>query len=95
MCVLCIAYSEFSDCDIEYLNGDTTLLIFSRQSRQRTSSLHTARSILDSSDDICSKHPIQIDTNCTFVVDSTKLSNPGDVKCDDCGAWKLQPLVYK
>ena len=84
-----LLYSEFSDCYIEYLNGDVALPIFSRQSRQRTSSLHTVRSILDSSDDIiCSKHPIQIDTNCTFIVDSTKLSDPGDVKCDDCGAWR-------
>ena len=84
-----LLYSEFSDCYIEYLNGDVALPIFSRQSRQRTSSLHTVRSILDSSDDIiCSKHPIQVDTNCTFIVDSTKLSDPGDVKCDDCGAWR-------
>lgn len=90
MHVLCVVYSESSDnYDIEYLNGDAALPIFSRQSRQRTSSLHTVRSILDTSDDlICSKHPIQIDTNCTFIVDSTKLLDPDDVKCDDCGAWK-------
>lgn len=37
---------------------------------------------------MCSKHPIQIDTNCAFIVDSSKLLDPGDIKCDDCGAWK-------
>ena len=83
-------YSESSGCcDIVYFNNDSALPIFSCQSRQWTSSLHTVTSILDTSKDfVCSKHPTQIDTNCTFVVDSSKLLDPDDIKCDDCGVWK-------
>ena len=37
---------------------------------------------------MCTKHPTQININCAFVVDTSKLHDPGDTKCDDCGAWK-------
>ena len=30
----------------------------------------------------------QIDINCAFVVDTSKLRDSGDTKCDDYGAWK-------
>ena len=34
------------------------------------------------------KHPTQININCAFVIDTSKLQDSGDAKCDDCGAWK-------
>ena len=74
---------------IEYFNGDVALPIFSRRNRLRTTSLHTVRAILDTPKDfLCSKHPTQVNINCSFVVDTSKLHDPGDTKCDDCGAWK-------
>ena len=55
----------------------------------RTSSLHTVRTILDTPQNLIStKHPTQININCAFVIDASKLQDSGDTKCDDCGAWK-------
>ena len=74
---------------VEYFNGDVALPILSRRSRIRTSSLHTIRAILDTPQELmCTKHPTQININCAFVVDTSKLHDPGNTKCDDCGAWK-------
>ena len=84
---MCSEYSSGSS--IEYFNGDVALPIVSRKNRVRTSSLHSVRSILDTPRDFVStKHPTQININCAFVVDSSKLEDSGDTKCDDCGAWK-------
>ena len=78
-----------SDSSIEYFNGDVELPIVSRQNHVRTSSLHTVRAILDTPPDLVStKHPTQININCAFVIDVSKLQDSGDTKCDDCGAWK-------
>ena len=74
---------------VEYLNGDVVLPILSCRSQIRTSSLHTVRAILDTPNKlVCKKHPTQINIDCAFVVDTSKLHDPGDTECDDCGAWK-------
>ena len=55
----------------------------------RTSSLQTVRAILDCPTDLlCSSHPTRININCAFVVDTSKLRDANDIKCDDCGVWK-------
>ena len=85
---ICFSTSSISS-NVEYFNGDAALPIFSRHSRIRTSSLYTVRSILDTpSELVCTKHPSQININCSFVVDTSKLLHPGDLMCDDCGTWK-------
>ena len=72
-----------------YLHGDIALPIFSRRNQVRTSALYTVQAILDTQKDfVCSKHPTQVNINCSFVVDTSKLQDPEDTKCDDCGAWK-------
>ena len=87
ICYCVILFSEESH--IEYYNGDVSLPILSRRDQVRTSSLQTVQAILDTPEHlVCSKHPTQININCAFVVDTSKLGDPGDVKCDDCGAWK-------
>ena len=47
----------------------------------------------------CSIVPINVEHNCTFVVDSSKLESPKDVRADDCGSWRnngVRPcLVYR
>ena len=89
--MLFCTYSETSTdaSSIEYFNGDVALPIVSRHNKVRTSSLHTVRAILDTPKDLIStKHPTQININCAFVVDTSKLGDSGDTKCDDCGAWK-------
>ena len=84
-----ISSTSSTDSSIEYFNGDFALPIVSRQNRRRTSSLHTVRAILDTPRELVStKHPTQININCAFVVDTSKLQHSGDAKCDDCGAWK-------
>ncbi len=37
---------------------------------------------------LCVVPPVNIAHNVTFVVDSTKLNNFDDVKCDSMGSWK-------
>ena len=36
---------------------------------------------------VCTKHPVSIEDNCTFVVDLNSLEHPDDIKSDDCGHW--------
>ena len=80
-------FSKQSSDDL--FHGDVELPILSRQNRVRTSALHAVRAILDTQKkSVCSKHPTQIDINCSFVLDTEKLQDPEDAKCDDCGAWK-------
>ena len=86
---LCWCYfsSDSSDeATIQYLNGNESLPIFSRQTMVRTSAIQT---ILDApSSLISSAHPTHININSAFVVDTSQLHDPDDIKCDDCGAWK-------
>ena len=75
-----------SASDIEYFNGDSSLPLLTRRSRVWTSSV---KAILDTPKKfIRTKHPTQININCAFVVDTSKLDSSGDTKCDDCGAWR-------
>ena len=86
--------SDSSDCsdgsgDIEYFNGDVNLPMVSHQSRVCTSALHIVRAILDTPQGLIStKHPTEININCAFVIDTIKLEDASDAKCDDCGAWR-------
>lgn len=44
----------------------------------------------DSSDDskICHRAPTNIEHNCTFLIDRSRLKSPADIKADDSGSWK-------
>ena len=37
---------------------------------------------------ICCSVPINVEHNCTFVVDTSKLKCNDDVRSDDCGVWR-------
>ena len=37
---------------------------------------------------ICNAVPINVENNCTFIVDSSKLECPEDIRSDDCGVWR-------
>lgn len=82
--------SDSSDeTTIQYLNDNRSLPIFSRQNKLRTSSILTIQAILDCPSTLRSlTHPTHVNINCAFVVDTTKLRDSDDIKCDDCGAWK-------
>ena len=45
---------------------------------------------------ICSKQPVHVCRNVTFVVDLEKLEDPTDVRADENGVWirKGSPVVY-
>ena len=32
--------------------------------------------------------PINVENNCTFIVDFSKLECPEDIRSDDCGVWR-------
>ena len=86
---LCLCSESSAMLPNEYYNNDKSLPIFSRRTQIRTSSLYTVKAILDTSADlVCTKHPTNININCTFVVDSGSLLDSEDTKCDDCGTWK-------
>ena len=81
--------SSSNAASIQYLNDNKSLPIYSRQNKLRTSSLQTVRAILDCPANLLrSSHPINISINCAFVVDTSKLRDSNDIKCDDCGVWK-------
>ena len=37
---------------------------------------------------ICYTTPVNVEHNCTFIIDQSKLANPDDIHADDCGSWK-------
>ena len=50
-----------------------------------------AQALLESSpthSNICHCTPTNVEHNCTFLVDQSKLKSQSDLKADDCGAWK-------
>ena len=72
-----VSFSSEQYC-VDYLNGDVGLSVLSRLSRLRTSSRFTVQAILDTPQRlVCIKQPAHIDVNCTLVVDTTKLQDPG------------------
>lgn len=45
---------------------------------------------------ICNIVPVNIEHNCTFVVNQSRLAHPDDIRADDCGVWKnngVRPCV--
>ena len=44
----------------------------------------------DSSNDskICHRAPTNVEHNCTFLIDRSKLKLPADIKADDSGSWR-------
>ena len=60
-------------------------------------SLHTykvteiAQALLKSSltaPKVCHRTPTNVEHNCTFLVNQSKLKSQSDLKVDDCGSWK-------
>ena len=50
-----------------------------------------AQAILTISTDdsrICHRAPTNVEHNCTFLIDRSKLRSPADIKADDSGSWK-------
>lgn len=37
---------------------------------------------------VCHRTPTNVEHNCTFLVDQSKLKLQSDLKVDDCGSWK-------
>ena len=48
------------------------------------------------SSSICSKQPVQVCRNASFVVDLHQLDDPADVRADENGVWKRKgsPVAY-
>ncbi len=45
---------------------------------------------------ICEIAPVNVEHNCTFIVDLSKLKHPSDICADDCGVWRnngVRPCV--
>lgn len=84
----------------EFYNGDNTLPIYQRNQPKSHYSLESLVRILliDSlpTDMICTKQPIQVSNNVSFVVDLNMLDDPIDIRADENGVWKRKgsPVAY-
>lgn len=49
-----------------------------------------------SSEIVCIQKPVGVKTSATFIVDTTKLKHPNDLKSDDMGGWihKGKPVRF-
>ena len=75
-----------------FYRGNKSLPVFEWNRSMHTYKVNEiAQALLnDSSDDskICHRAPTNIEHNCTFLVDRSKLKSPADIKADDSGSWK-------
>ena len=87
--MLLVSNCSSEGCDsneISYLHGDVGVPIYSSTTHY---SYSDAVKILQHCPEnkICSKHPVRVERNATFVIDLAKLDHADDIKADDCGHW--------
>ena len=75
-----------------FYHGNKSLPVFEWNRSMHTYKVNEiARALLnDSPDDskICHRAPTNIEHNCTFLIDRSKLKSPADIKADDSGSWR-------
>ena len=77
---------------ITYYNGDLLLPIYSTN-QAVLSPLEVIRLLNNvgetvSNEFICTRQPLRIEHNGTFIVDLESLKSSEDIKCDDVGRWR-------
>lgn len=84
----------------EFYNGDCTLPVYKWSRSREHYPLETLAKLLITdtvpSSSICSKQPVQVCRNASFVVDLHQLDDPADVRADENGVWKRKgsPVAY-
>jgi len=75
---------------VEYYHGNKSLPIYERHAKGYSGeeiAVILCDPTLDK-DIICSTHLVLVENNVSFVVDTSKLKNPNDIRADDLGTWK-------
>lgn len=79
-----------SECDdgVEFHNEDCRVPIFARK-KTVLSPIETMKVLLNPDPAyICTKMPLRVQKNVTFIIHLGSLDSVGDVKCDDVGSWR-------
>lgn len=87
---LSTVWSLFYSSSVELYNGICNLPIFERSSK-RLHARGIVERLLDCSLDmakVATTRPVSIEDNVIFVIDTSKLPCPSDVRADDLGSWR-------
>ena len=92
-------YYTFYYSDVEFCNGDCMLPVYQwTRSKEQYPLEKLAKIILTnvSSSKLCSKQPVHVNKNVSFVVKLDMLDDPMDVRADENGVWKRNgsPIAY-
>lgn len=83
-----------------FYNGDYELPVYKWNASKAHYSLHSLADVLLNDavppSRVCSKQPVHVCRNVSFVVDLDKLDDPMDVRADESGIWMRQgsPVAY-
>ena len=92
-----INYSFYSTCYVffrrsTFYRGNKSLPAFEWNHSMHTYKVNEiAQALLNDSSHhskICHCAPTNVEHNCTFLIDQSKLKSPADIKADDSGSWK-------
>lgn len=74
--------------EVCFLHGDKSVPIFSSRTHYNYSEAVEILLSREHKERVCTKHPIAVEENASFLVDLDKLAHVDDIKSDDCGHWK-------
>lgn len=86
--------------DTEFYNGDCMLPVYKWSRSREHYPLDTLAELLITdtvpSSNVCSKQPVRVCRNVSFVVDLNMLDDPLDIRADENGVWKRKgsPVAY-
>ena len=78
------------DKPLKFLHDLSTIPIYCQSSKQ-LSTVQCVDILFDpelSSNSLCTRVPFDVHCNSVFVIDTSNLSDPKDVMCDDMGVWR-------
>ena len=88
-----ISFSSMNDIT-QFYNGDCMLPVYKRNQSKEHYPLDALAKLLITdtvpSSNICSKQPVQVCRNVSFVVDLNMLDDPLDIRADENGVWCYQ-----
>ena len=99
-CVQEVFFLISSLTDADFYNGDCMLPVYKWTCSKEHYPLDTLTKLLvtDSvpSAKLCSKQPVQVCRNASFIVDLHTLDDPLDIRADENGVWKRKgsPVAY-
>ena len=88
----CVVHAIFFRQRSTFYQDNKSLPVFEWNHSMHTYKVNEIAQVLlnDSSDHskVCHRAPTNIEHNCTFLIDQSKLKSPADIKADDSGSWR-------